>query len=77
MPYKDLLEEIIALTEVDALALDCVEEVRHAREILQRGTSAHRQEQIYEQAMEDGAEPREALERVVDFLIEETLEGID
>ncbi len=75
VPYKDLLEEMIELTQVDALALDCVEEVKHAREILRRGTSAHRQMAIYVEAIAAGAEKQEALRQVVDFLIEETLAG--
>ncbi len=77
VPYKDLLEEIIELVRVDALALDCLDELKHAREIVRRGTSAHRQVQVYEEALEEGAEKSEALKAVVDFLIEETLAGID
>jgi carboxylate-amine ligase len=72
VPYADLLEEILDLTEVDALALDCLEEARQARQILKRGTSAHRQVAIYEAAVAEGADRREALEKVVDFLILET-----
>ena len=70
--YADLLEEIIALTAADAEALDCVGEIAWAREILKRGTSAHRQVQVYDKACETGAEPHDALRQVVDFLIEET-----
>ncbi len=72
VPYADLLEEMLELTEVDALALDCLEESRQARQILKRGTSAHRQVAIYEEALAEGADRREALEKVVDFLIAET-----
>ncbi len=74
--YGDLLEEILALTEVDTLALDCAEEAKRAREILKRGTSAHRQIAVYKKAMKDGAEKPEALRRVVDFLIEESVAGL-
>ncbi|MDH3474354.1 MAG: carboxylate-amine ligase [Rhodospirillales bacterium] len=77
VPYKNLLEEIIELTQFDAVALDCVDEVKHARDIVKRGTSAHRQLQVYEAAREEGAEKQEALQAVVDFLIEETLAGIE
>jgi carboxylate-amine ligase len=76
VPYKDLLEEIIDLTQFDAVALDCVDEVKHARDIVKHGTSAHRQIQVYEAAREEGADKQEALQAVVDFLIEETLAGI-
>ena len=74
--YPDLLEEILELTEVDALSLDCVEEARHAREIVKRGTSAHQQIEIYEEARNGGADKTEALRQVVDFLIEETVAGL-
>ncbi len=73
VPYGDLLEEIIELVKVDALALDCLPEVEHARQIITRGTSAHRQLAVYRKAVEDGAEKMEALWQVVDMLIEETV----
>ena len=74
--YPTLLEELIELTGEDAEIFDCVQEIRHARQILKRGTSAHRQLAIYEAAVKDGADKRQALEKVVDFLIEETVAGI-
>ncbi len=76
VPYADLLEEIIELTWDDAEKFDCVSEMRHAREILERGTSAHQQLGVYKDAVEAGAEPEEALKRVVDFLITETVAGL-
>lgn len=71
--YEKLLEEILELIEIDALSLDCAEEVRFTREILRRGTSAHQQIDIYEDARNAGADKIEALRKVVDFLIEETV----
>ena len=76
VPYDKLLEEMLELIEVDALSLDCIEEVRHAREIVKRGTSAHQQSDIYEEARNAGADKDEALIKVVDFLIEETVAGV-
>ena len=76
VPYADLLEEMIDLVRVDALALDCLPEVEHARKIVTGGTSAHRQLAIYNQALEAGADKKQALEKVVDFLIEETVAGL-
>jgi carboxylate-amine ligase len=75
-PYADLLEEMIELVRVDAIALDCLPEVEHARKIVTGGTSAHRQRAAYEEAIKAGAEPKEALEKVVDLLIEETVAGL-
>ncbi len=76
VPYADLLEEMIDLVRVDALALDCLPEVEHARKIVTGGTSAHRQLALYNQAMAAGADKKQALENVVDFLIEETVAGL-
>ena len=75
VPYAELLEEILALIDQDARHFDCVEEVVHAREILARGTSAHRQLVLFESALSDGASRSEALAAVVDWLIAETARG--
>jgi carboxylate-amine ligase len=77
VPYDELLEEMFSLIREDAEALDCVAEVEWAREILKRGTSAHQQLKRYEEALSEGATRHEALVEVVDFLIGETLAGLD
>ena len=77
VPVPDLVEEILSLVAEDAAALGCTSEVEHARVILQRGTSAHRQVQAYERAQQAGASEQEALREVVDFLIEETAAGLE
>jgi carboxylate-amine ligase len=77
VPYADLLGEIVALVREDAAALGCAAEVARAPEILGRGTSAHRQRKVYQAARAAGADQRQALERVVDALIAETLTGVD
>lgn len=70
--FPDLLEELIGLVREDAQALDCLREVEHARTILERGTSAHRQLAVHDEARSRGASPREALQAVVRFLVRET-----
>ncbi|MDX1401473.1 MAG: carboxylate-amine ligase [Kiloniellales bacterium] len=70
VPYADLLEEIIELCRVSAEELDCLEEVEAARNILKRGTGAHRQVEVFEKALAKGLDKDEALKAVVDFLIE-------
>ena len=75
VPYADLLEEMFELVGSDAEALDCTAELFHAREILDRGTSAHQQLAVYEEALAEGVEKQEALRRVVDFLIDTTVAG--
>jgi len=73
--FSTLLEELIELVREDAEALSCSREVAHARTILARGTSAHRQIAVYDEARARGASEREALEAIVDFLITETASG--
>lgn len=77
VPYTELLEEMFDLIAEDAAALDCVDEIHHARDILSHGTSAHRQLSTYRQAKEAGADEVEALRQVVDGLIEDTMTGIE
>lgn len=72
VPYAELLEELIDLVREDAEALGCLDEVCRATEIVQRGTSAHRQVAIFNEARERGADEPKALCKVVDWLIDET-----
>jgi len=72
----DLIEEIIGLVEEDAEALGCTKEVLHARTILKRGTSAERQLAVYRKAKENGMESKEALKKVVDQVLKETVTGL-
>ncbi len=76
VPYPELLEELIALVSEDAACFGCAAEIAKARDILARGTSAHRQLALYRARIEAGDVPRQALEAVVDWLAEETLTGI-
>jgi glutamate---cysteine ligase / carboxylate-amine ligase len=76
VPYAELLEEILVLIDADARYFGCAAEVAHARQILARGTSAHRQLAVYDTAVAAGAERHEALAAVVDWLVEETARGL-
>jgi carboxylate-amine ligase len=76
LPFSGLLDELIELVSPDARALGCLADVEHARTILQRGTSAHRQVAVYERARSRGATEREALQSVVEWLCEETARGL-
>ena len=77
VPYARLLEEIVALTAEDAEALGCTEAIANALDIVRRGTSADRQRAVWREATAAGAAPDEALQAVVDWLIEETRHGLD
>jgi carboxylate-amine ligase len=76
VPYADLIEEFIEVVTQDAIEFDVRDEVRHARTIVREGTSAHRQIATYREKLQAGADERQALEAVVDYLIEDTLFGI-
>jgi carboxylate-amine ligase len=76
LPYPQLVEEIIDLVSEDAVLLDCVDELHHARTIVSRGTSADTQLDIYRAAQTGGADATEALQQVVDWLIDETVSGL-
>ena len=64
------------VTYKDAEALGCEAEIGAARNILSRGTSAHRQLKAYELATATGKSEDDALVAVVDTLIEDTREGL-
>jgi len=72
VPFGELLDEIIELVREDAEVLGCVAEIEALRDTVQRGTSAHRQLRVYEEALRAGAAEHEALVAVVDWLVEET-----
>ncbi len=76
VPCRDLLEELLELVGEDAQALDCVKEVGHCREIIKRGSGAHRQLAVFTQAIIGGAGHKDALDAVVDWLIAETVRGL-
>ena len=75
--YPELLEELIELVREDAERLNCVAEVEHAREIVRRGTSAQRQLAVFAAAKNNGDSQDQALRRVVDDLIAQTVVGLD
>lgn len=72
VPMADLLEELIEALSEDAEQLNCTKELLNARHILQRGTSAHRQIKVYDDAVNAGKSRDDALRAVVDHLVVET-----
>lgn len=74
--FRDLVEELLVLTEVDARLLGVTSELSRIRDIAKEGTSAHRQLAVYHQALDSGASQRQALEAVVDHLIVDTMTGL-
>ncbi len=76
VPFEVLLEEILVLVSDDAAALDCEAEVGAVRDILSRGTSAHRQLKAHELAMAAGSSPEDSFRAVVGTLVSDTADGI-
>ncbi len=76
VPVPDLLGEMQELVAEDAKALGCVEELAGISDILANGTSAHRQVAVYEKARLAGADRQQALNKIVEFLIGETMRNV-
>lgn len=72
VPCADLVAELIELVREDAEALDCVKEVENLNQIISRGTSAHQQVTCYDTAIGAGKSENEALQAVVDHLVQKT-----
>lgn len=70
--FAELVEQWLELLQQSAEQLDCLNEIAHARTVLQQGTSAHRQVAVYQQALADGNSNVQALNLVVRWLISET-----
>ncbi len=72
VPFRDLVDELLALVREDGEALGCWAEVQHARAVVAGGTSANRQIASYNRLVTQGASHEEALKGVVDHLIAES-----
>ena len=68
----DLARELVSTLGDDARALGCEAALALIERIVVEGSSADRQEDVYRQAMLDGADSEEALRAVVDSVIAET-----
>jgi glutamate---cysteine ligase / carboxylate-amine ligase len=73
VPFPTLLEELFDLVAEDAAYFGCTKEIAHARNIVQRGTSADRQLAKFDQVKKLGGTDEAALIAVVDELIEESM----
>ncbi len=72
---EDLVIELVDMLRDDADALGCEAALARIPSIISEGNSADRQEDVYRQAILDGADNREALQKVVDLVIAETEPG--
>jgi glutamate---cysteine ligase / carboxylate-amine ligase len=74
--WTELIDEIEDLLIEDAERLGCVKELKHLHTILARGTSAHKQVEVYQSAIGAGVHEEEALREVTRMLMRETLIGV-
>jgi len=72
----ELLADLVERVLPDADELGCSQELKRVLEIPRRGTSAHRQLAIYHAALGEGLDHGGALQRVVDWLIAETVRDL-
>ena len=77
LDIEDCLDATLALVGEDARELGCEAHLARLKGVLRNGSSADRQEDVYRQAMLDGASEREAQRKVVQALIAETVETAD
>lgn len=76
-PMTEAIEEMLALIAPDAEELNCRAEVDHVRRILDRGTSADIQLDIYSKAREAGLARQKALLSVSNWLVSASRETGD
>jgi len=69
VPVRDLIHELIEFVDDVVDELGSRDEINHIYDIMERGTSADQQLKIYRETGD--------LKQVVDFLIEETMRGIE
>ncbi len=73
--FADLAKEIVDLVQEDAAFFGCEAELAHVIKIAETGTSADRQIALAGDTSDNGHLPPEALPRIVDHLVAETLQG--
>ena len=76
-PCREQIAGLLDLLAEDAAFFGCEAQFDRARAIMDDGTSADRQLQIYRAARDEGVPRVEALKRVVDWQIEETRKRVD
>jgi glutamate---cysteine ligase / carboxylate-amine ligase len=72
IPFRDAFATLLGLVAEDIAHFGCEAEIELARRILTRGTSAHRQLSLYNEARQRGLGRMAALRGVVDWLIATT-----
>jgi glutamate---cysteine ligase / carboxylate-amine ligase len=77
MPIGAAVDALIEMLRPDAEALGCTQEIKHATEIVKRGSSAAEQVHVYAEARLAGQSRIQALKTVVAWLIQTTARSDD
>ena len=73
VPYKNLANELIDLVREDAKILKCEKEINKIKNIIKTGTSADKQVKIFKEEIKKSNNKRIAIDKVVKFLMKETI----
>lgn len=73
VPVSKLLTNLVEMLMEDASELGCESELQNILKIPNTGTSAHKQISIYDNALQSGTDSRQALNNVVDMLIQDSV----
>ncbi|GFE65694.1 carboxylate-amine ligase [Litoreibacter roseus] len=76
VPFENMLNELVELVKPHAEALGCFEEVTGVFDIIEQGTSSHRQVEVFHNAATNGADENDALKEVVRSLVEDFSRGL-
>lgn len=76
VPVSELLSDILDKIHEDADVLGCSSELERVLDIPARGSSAHKQLAIYQAGLGTGLDPLAALYKVVDWLMDETVNDL-
>lgn len=69
VPFHELIAELVELVREDAIALNALDAVEHAKTIATRGTSADRQLELYDKIFAETGSETKAIHHVADYLI--------
>ncbi len=72
VPFTELYDDLTEMLAPDIEAYDCAEHIERGRSIIREGTSAQHQMAIFNKAIADGADEKEAYRQVVMWLVQET-----
>jgi glutamate---cysteine ligase / carboxylate-amine ligase len=75
--YKTIVEQLLNLLGATAKELNNLHYLEHLLDIVQQGTSADKQRAIYNQSLSQNNNKQASLQKVVEFLIDETQSSIN